>query len=125
MAGTNPDFDAAGFRTGVQFAMNMGLPSGAEAPVFHFPDVRSATGPSDQTGLPFDPNQNVTEARSFGLITPTRVEIMLLDVDYALVEGCERVVIDGDTYWYRRTQTPQGLFDVTLYTMHFAVDTEG
>lgn len=149
MAGTNPGFSAEAFRNGIRVAMNMGLAEPPDAPVFHFPSVRSNSlgAPADQAGLPFDPDidvdttptqapvsvpcaleffdSNGQPARGFGTIHPTRVEVTLLDEDHAQVEGCSHVVISGETYHYRQTIPQVGLFDVEVFQMMFTVDSEG
>lgn len=146
MAGSNPDFNAAEFRTGIQAAMEMGAALEADEQVtFHFPSTLVYNTPADDTDTPFDPTTTVTatpavpkrvpcaveyfdaenQPTSFGLIAPTRLEIMLLDEDYEQVKAATYVVAHGDRYNFRRTQPPGGLFDVGLYVMHFTAVNEG
>lgn len=147
MAGTNSDFDATAFRDAIDLVANMALPTDpTEQPTFYFAETLDAgVEPVDQAGVPFSPtvavaraqdagvrvpclveyfDNNGQPARGFGIIQPTRVKITVLDTHHPSIEGCAYVDIDGDTYHYRRTEPPSGLFDVTLYSLHFAADTE-
>lgn len=102
----------------------------------------------DQAGVPFDPDvhvqrvtpdpvrvtcsveyydamgQQALQAGELGIVATSRVKVLLLDEEYEQVKGADRVVIDGDTYWYRRTQPPSGLFDVGIYEMWFHSEQE-
>ena len=147
MAGTNPDFNAAEFRDGIRFAMEMGADPDTSLDhqaTFYFPAQLVYTGPADDEGVPFDPNTSVTrvepqpvqvpcaiefrndkgESLAWGAVNATHISITLLDEDHAQVEGCHHVVVGGDTYYYRSTAPPSGLFDVGLYVLHFAAAQE-
>lgn len=146
MAGTNPGFDANAFRDNIHFAMQMGAPPEADQQAtFHFPSTLVYTGTADAEDVPFDPTTTVTRTTpdpvkvpcaveyydstgqlldGFGIHQPSRVKVTLLDSDYILVKDADRVVIGGDTYYFRRTEPPSGLFDVGLYVLHFAAEGE-
>ena len=145
MAGVNSEFNAAEFREAIQFAMTMGAAVDAgERASFHFPSQLVYTAPADGEDVPFDPAATVTsntpdpvqvncaidyfdaenQPTSFGLLSPTRLTITLLDEDYELVKDASYVVVHGDRYNYRRTEPPAGLFDVGIYTMHFTAQNE-
>lgn len=147
MAGKNPGFNAKAFRDGLHFVMAMGAPTetGDQA-TFYFPAqlvYRTGEGADhDAEGVPFDPSIPVTRvvpagvkvpcaveyqdangiATDFGIITPSRAAITLLDEDYVKVKGCAYVALGGERYVYRHTEFPSGLFDVGVYTLHFAAE---
>lgn len=144
MAGKNPDFDAAGFKAGIRQAMTMGLSPDTEAqPEFHFPSTLVYTG-TEHESFPFDPTETVQNQQkapvkvncaveyfddsgqltNFGITQATHIKILLLDDEYEQVKDADSVVIGGDTYIYRRTQPPSGLFDVGIYEMHFVARQE-
>lgn len=145
MAGFNPDFDSSEFRTGIRFAFEMGAPVeiGDQA-TFFFPNQLVYNRPVDDEFTPFDPQATVTtvpprpvkvlcgieyqgaegQAIVFGTVTASRLVITLLDEEYALVQGCSYVVVGGERYNYRRTEKPNGLFDVGLYLLHFQAEND-
>lgn len=127
--------------------MDMGAaPEAPRQAYFFFPSQLVFVDPNDgdalvdQDGVPFNPDVPVRpetpppirvscaieyyddqgqQIGEFGSVAPSRVKVLLLDEEFALVDGCEKVVIDGDTYWYRRTQPPMGLFDVGIFEIWF------
>lgn len=140
MAGTNSDFDAEAFRTGIRIAYAMAAPPVAEDQVvFHFASSLVYVGTLDEGGVPFDPDTSVRRVEppsmqvpcaveyldaedkptAFGLVASSRVRITLLDEDYLKVKDAIFITISGDRYDYRRTQPPSGLFDVGLFTLHY------
>jgi hypothetical protein len=152
MAGKNPSNPSFGkdFRRNIRFVMNMGAPPlTEERATFYFANVLVYQSPddaadTDASGTPFDPSIPVTMTRpdpvqvpcsveyfdaegvptDFGIVTPSRAAITLLDEDYKKVKECAYVVLGGDKFVYRRTQSPDGLFDVGLYTMHFVSEND-
>ena len=147
MAGVDAGFDAAAFRDAIHFAMTMGAPPDPSQQItFYFPEttINAGSVPVDGAGVPFDPEAELTgtapdpvqvecaleyfdaedQPTSFGMMAPARLAVTLLDLDYELVAGASYVVVHGDRYNYRRTQPPQGLFDVGLYVMHFTAENE-
>lgn len=152
MANSNPGFDADAFRTGIRFAMSMGAPPvEGEQAAFLLPstlvyNLPGGGGPAyvDQEGVPFDPTTTVTrtvpdpikvlcaveyfdahgEPTNFGVITPSRAVITLLDEEYEQIKECIAVVLRGERFIYRSTEYPAGLFDVGVYTLHFTAEDE-
>lgn len=139
MAGSVPGFNADEVRAGLRLAMTVGLPPvEADQPTFFMPRVASTTGAADEDFIPFDPAQRRTLAppvshrvpcaveyfdnqgkiENFGVIVPSKVEITLLDEDYAKIKGFEFVVIGGNKYWYSRTAPPNGLVSVGVFTIY-------
>jgi hypothetical protein len=152
MAGSFPGGGADRFRDGIRFAMEMAAAPEVDRQVlFFFPSQLVFVDPGDEgtavdaEGVPFDPNVPVQrqtpppvqvpcaveyfdvtgqQVSGFGPISASRIKVLLLDDEHAQVEGCERVEIDGDVYWYRRTQPPSGLFDVGIFEMWFHAEQE-
>jgi hypothetical protein len=146
MAGSNPGFDASAFRTGIRFVYDMAAPPvEGERAIFYFPSQLVYNAAIDGEDVPFDPQATVQrlpprvvtdvpcgveyfDAQGqeivFGTVTASRIAITLLDEDHSQVKGCAYVTIGGDKYLFKRTETPSGLFDVGLYTMHFTSENE-
>jgi len=140
MAGTNPGFDAANFRTQIQNTMIMGLNSQSQLkPTFYFQS--SSTYPAgthlDGDGKPIDARIQATvtspdpvqvpAAVEFvgdssndedltGTYRQTRVLLTLLDTDYAQVDDAIEVDIDAHRYVINDVHTV-GLFDVNVYQL--------
>lgn len=140
MAGTLDGFDAAGFRDGIRFAMNMGAPPVVGDQVkFYFAPTSTTSASKDDTGLPFNPAVAPTvttptpvsvpcsvefarqegEHDRIGYVVPSRLRVMLLDADFDLVEGCAYLVYGGDRYDFRYEEPPTGLFDVGIHVLIF------
>lgn len=141
MAGSNPDFNAAEFRAGIQFVYTMAsAPVADEGVIFHFPaQLVYNVDAVDESGIPFDPDATVTQTTPtpvqvpcgveyvnaagqptrIGEIAPTHLAVTLLDEDYESVAGCSYIVVGGDRYDYEHLDPPTGLFDVGLYTIRF------
>ena len=139
MAGSVPGFNADEVRRGLRFAMTVGLPPlEAEQPTFFFPQEASTTGPADEDAMPFDLTQKRTlgpprsvrvpcaieyhdnqgKIENFGVLVPSKVEITVLDEEYAKIKGFSYVVIGGNRFWYSRTAPPVGLVSVGVYTIY-------
>lgn len=140
MAGSDAGFNAEAFRDAIHQAMSMGAaPDAAQQVQWYLPSTLTYNVAVDGAHVPFDPAATVTrttpppvrvdcaveyldaegQPTSFGLMTPSRVAITVLDVDYERIKTATHVVIHGDRYNYRRTEPPGGLFDVGLYVIHF------
>lgn len=138
-------FNATEFKDAIHFAMQLGAaPDAAEQIKFHFASTLVYNGSADGREVPFDPTATVTsttpdpvhvdcaieyldvedQSTGFGLMAPTKIALTLLDEDYTQVKDSIYVTIHGDRYDYRRTEPPQGLFDVGLYVMHFTATNE-
>jgi len=145
VAGSSPGFDATAFRDAISSAMKMGAsPIEGERATFHFPAQLVYNGSMDGDAVPFDPAATVVSSEppavqvdcaieyfdaeaqptAFGMMSPTRIAVTVLDVDYERVKECSYVVVGGDRYDYRRTEPPNGLFDVGVYTLHFLSQSE-
>jgi len=143
-----PNFDAAAVRAGLRLAMQVGLPVVVEdQPTFFMPTVVTGDGAHrlDQQGTPFDPAYRPARAQVAGIQVPcavdyrdsagsneamgpvssTGVVLTLLDEDHTKVKGFAYVVIGGVKYNYLRTDRPQGLVSVGIFTVHCLSDDEG
>lgn len=143
MAGSNAGFDAAAFRTAIQFAMTMGMPEDAgEQGIFRWNPVPVA--PWDPTGadtnnLPLDwaaEADSVTEhdpvtvpiaveftpakgdGTAMGRFDAGTVLITVLDADYADIIGANEVEFADAVYDIKFVAPPLGLFDVTIYQIY-------
>jgi hypothetical protein len=133
MAGTDPSFDSGAFRTAIRAAMQMGLPSDpTQAITFRF-DETLAFPVHDPAAHPYNWTEapatdvakrdvqvpaavqwaagTVTE-NPIGAFDTSRVVVTILDVDYALVAGCNEVLINGTHFVIDTIGPPLGLFDV-------------
>lgn len=149
MAGRGPGFNGADFRKQIRFVMGMGapvVPSHQATFIFANQLVYNAgdEGDYDATGVPFDPSIPVTRVTpptkvvpcaveyfdaegvitDFGMVSPSRAVITLLDDDYAQVVGCVAVMLMGERFAYDKTEFPSALFDVGLYSMIFQAEND-
>jgi len=143
-----PDFDANKVRAGLRLAMQVGLPVITDdQPTFFMPAVVTGDGSHalDQQGTPFDPAYRPTLVRPAGIKVPcsmdykdaagnlvamgsvsaTGMVLTLLDEDYVKVKGFAYCVVAGIRYNYQRTDRPQGLVSVGIYTIHVLADDQG
>lgn len=141
-------FDADAFRDGIWTAMAVGLPPELEdQPAFVTPAPVVDTGDErDSDGVAFDPSKQRTKigpdtvtqvpaaieyfdadgtVGTFGLTTPSKVILTLMDEDYEAVKGFSYVVIGGNKYLYRKTEPPLGMVDVAIWRVHCSTDDEG
>lgn len=141
-------FNASEFRDAIRNTMMMGLPdSTAERITFKW-DTEREYEVTDNSGMPFrwddDPTtvvehddvqipaavKFVSRAASGGNQTPfgdidnSRVEITVLDVDFELVRGANKVTFDSNDYYIDFIKPPDGLFDVTIYTLYATAEDE-
>lgn len=136
-------FDSDGFREAIRNTMLMGMPNASsERVTFRWTD-RKTFSKHDASGRPLNwyatPVSNITNpdvevpvaieysARAsqagnttVGNFNNPRAVLTLLDVDFALVEGADKVIIDGSEYTVDFVEPPVGLFDVTVYTVHIS-----
>jgi len=143
-----PNFDASAVRAGLRLAMQVGLPVITDdQPTFFKPATVTTDGAHtlDQEGTPFDPAYRPTLVRPAGIKVPcsmdykdaagnlvamgsvsaTGMVLTLLDEDYVKVKGFAYCVVAGIKYNYQRTDRPQGLVSVGIYTVHVLADDEG
>jgi len=144
MAGTYQPFNADKFRAAIRFTFHMAADVQSGGPWFHFADELTNVTPAAGDHVPFNPNVAAAvvsrpavqvvcgvafvdvNARPtpFGLMAATDLKITLLDQEWELVKDCVAVTLGGDTYEYRRTEPPGGLFDVGVYAMIFVAVSE-
>lgn len=147
MAGKSPGFDAKAFRTAIRGVWDMAAPNlPGEQATFFMPQQAVFTAPTDEDDVPFDPAARPDTASpnppikiscgvqyfdaagnltDFGYVVPARATIDMFDEDYAKVKGCAFVVLRGEKFNYDHTEFPAGLFDVTIYTLHFIAENAG
>jgi len=145
MAGTSSDFDADEFRRNIHAVMTLGAPPKAEEQAtFYFAKTLVYNTPTDDDGIPFDPNATVTETQPapvkvpcaieyfdreenpvpFGAVTASKIIVTLLDEDYDVVKTCVAVVVGGDRYFRKRTVPPVGLYSVGVYQIVCVAENE-
>lgn len=147
MAGTDPGFDAAEFRSAIAFAMEMGMPgSSQDELVFRWKEQR-VFGVRDPAGKPYDwtatptSDTTITDLRLtcafefvsvpsgsvntiIGGLDTSRLVVTLMDEQYAemIAHGSDRkpdfVIVGGNTYELDFTAPPVGLFDVTIFQIY-------
>ena len=140
-----PNFDASAVRAGLRLAMQVGLPVITDdQPTFFMPAAVTGDGAHtlDQGGTPFDPAYRPTLVKPAGIRVPcsmdykdaagnlvamgsvsaTGMVLTLLDEDYVQVKGFDYCVVAGIRYNYQRTDRPQGLVSVGIYTVHVLAD---
>ena len=141
MAGTNPGFSAAAFNAGIHAAMSMAAPLAVgDRAAFHFKPTLAVPPAAAADGVPYNPTDIPTRttpapitvpcvveqggstatATRMGYMSTSTVRITLLEDDYQSVKDALFVVIAGDRFDYVSTDTPAGLFDAQVWTMHFA-----
>lgn len=148
MAGTNPDFDAAAFRSGVRTAMQLGAPVKKSDRVTFIFKTQPSYPPGtrlDQEGRPLDPRiapiveasltgplqvdcaLEFTDASAeelpVGNFRPTKAVVTVFDTDYERVKNAKEVLIGGDRYIVGYKPPPLALFNVGIHQfVCFAVD---
>lgn len=151
MAATNDPrasgFDPVAFRDAIKFAMSMGLPDSVPLratfqwtpdKTYHIadpagkpytwtaPPVSNVTHPDVlvDVALEFQRRSSGEGLTSVGDFQTSFVTLTLLDVDYALVQGADKVQLGGDTYFIEYVAPPVGLFSVTVYQMYCRAEDE-
>lgn len=148
MAQVIPGFDAAAFRDGIRTAMIMGLPVQTwRQPQFVILTDPSETADADSDGVPWDVVQQMVrpqetlvrvpcaiqwgdrteDTRQFGPLQPGYIEVVLLDEDYAQVEGFHHVLVwptNGAPvrYLYRRVLMQPNLDTVGVWVLECATE---
>lgn len=143
MAGSNPNFSAAAFRTAIIDAMTMGLPDAEQERATFRWHKQQTFNTVDPAGQPYDltasPATDTTpedvqipcavefSARPAGSLETTlgefdtsRAIITVLDEHIASIEGADEVLLGGNTYDIQFMGPPIGLFEVTVYQL-FAI----
>ena len=145
-SGTPSSFDASAVRAGLRTAMNFGLPTVAnDQPTFFMPQTVTSADPLDGEGVPFHPDSATTTSalvkkratcaveyvdgdgkiESFGVVNPSKIKLTFLDQDFAPVRGFVYCVVQGQKYWYQRTEPPVALGTIDVYTVHCKSEDEG
>lgn len=144
MAGSNSAFDPALFRTKIKQAMAMGAPTSvADRATFRWKAIKTYTSedpanhPYSWNAVPTTSTQHADvqvdvaiqllggdpqEFTSVGELNAQKVELTVLDVDYALVEGANYVLLGQKTYIIDYVAPPIGLFDVTVYQLFLTAE---
>lgn len=146
MAGSNPTFDAAGFRSALRDVMTLGLPNDpADQPTFHFPTTVSYPPGTavDEDGVALDPSvpkskttldpvkvrcaveyfDATPDELPVGTFRPTKLVLTMFEDEFALVKDAEEVVIGQDRYYLSHRPPPVGLYDVTVFQIvAYAID---
>jgi hypothetical protein len=139
MAGVDPSFDANFFRAQIQAVMQMGLPSAtSDRPTFRWVTTHTYA-PGDPVNQPYNWGQGpVTttahadvqvncvvqfaerspEGSAMGSFDASKAIITILDNDYALVKGANQVLLGGRTFDIVVVGPPEGLFNVTIYSLY-------
>ena len=134
-----PSFDEAMVLEGIRKAMGFGEPTRDEDKVTFFFNARSTpTGPVDEDGVPFDPDERITNTRegeskvvdcvveyqdrgvkaeTFGVVVPTRVILTLLDPDWQEVKDFAFVKAGGDVYWRSTVEPPVALGTIDVWSV--------
>lgn len=140
-------FDAAKFRDAIRNTMVMGMANtAADEATFRW-TTKNNYAPESPLHDPYTWTQATTSSVSHpDVVVPVAVEfsarpsasletavgefdvsraiITLLDVDYALIEGADLVVLGGNTYIIEFVAPPMGLFDVDVYQIYAAARDE-
>jgi len=145
-SGTPPGFNKAAVRAGLLTAMNFGLPTTTnDQPTFFMPQTTTSTDPLDGEGVPFDPDSTLTttalvkrraacaveyvdgdgKIETFAVVNPSKVKLTFLDADYDTIKGFAFCVIEGQKYYYARTEPPVALGTIDVYTVHCKSEDEG
>lgn len=154
MAGTNPAFDAAEFRTAIRDTMTMGMPTATSKRLTWHWNRDQTFDPQDPAATPYDLDQapvvddpgnpdepsgevQVTYALEFaarpagsretvfGQFDTSRAEVTLLEDEYEQIKTADYCTIDGTRYEIDFTAPPVGLFEVTVYTIYITAEDEG
>lgn len=146
MGGTQPGFNAAGFRAAIRQVYLLAAPAAtADQASFHFEPTVTWSGPVDGDGVPYDPSATKTVVTKPSVTVPcgieqvtgslevptrmgdvlqTRLKVYLLDEDHAKVEGAATMTLGGETYRYHHTEPPAALFDVGFWTLVFSAEND-
>lgn len=134
-------FDAAAFRSAIVSTMEMGLPANtSERATFRWHPERTFSNP-DPTGNPYSWDQTpaseltkpdvqipvavefsarpaATKDETIGQFDGARAIVTVLDTHYDQVADADLVLLGGNVYEIEFWGPPQGLFDVTVYTVY-------
>lgn len=140
-------FDEDKFRTAIRNTMLMGMPQTvSERVVFRWTDnntydhtdaegrplnwysspVSTSSHPDVEipVALDFAPNRSQAGSTVVGSFDNPKAVLTVLDVDYDLVKGADKVIIDDSTYDVEYVGPPEGLFGVTVYSVYIRANDE-
>lgn len=138
-------FDATRVSEGLYKAMGFGEPTRvADKATFYFVTTTLPDGtPVDDDRVSFDPDVRAVKkvaskqvpcaiefqdrsdrAESFGVVTPSRIQITLLDPEYQQVRNFNYVVVGGDKYVYHSTEPPNALGSIDVWTVWASAEDE-
>ena len=137
-------FNANRVSDGLYKAMGFGEPTRvADKATFYFVTETRPQGPVDQDNVSFDPEvrtqKKVTSKQvpcaiefqdrsdkieSFGVVSPSRIQITLLDYEYQQVKEFKYVVVGGDKYIYHSTEPPNALGTIDVWTVWATAEDE-
>lgn len=153
MAGTNPNFDAAAFKTAIQTAMLMGQPNKVDQQVTFVWEETDTFSPEGPDNDPYDWTQTATavtspattfvqvnsgieyaqggiEGDAMGGFDASHITLTILDDDWADVLAANThgtpsyVLYGGVTFDIDPPGAiPTGLFNVTVYQIHLSART--
>lgn len=134
-----PSFDEARVLEGIKKAMGFGEPTRPEDKVTFYFNARSTpAGEVDEEGVPFDPDDRVTNTRedeavvvdcaveyqdraaqteTFGVYIPARVILTLLDPDWQQVKDFSFVKAGGDIYHRSTVEPPVALGSIDVWSV--------
>src|SRR5690554_1886027 len=140
-------FDSAAFKDAIRFAMQMAKPNAEEKRLKFLWSASRTYEVSSPSGKPYfydtEPQTTATpdpveidvavefiSRATSSTGTPVanfqfpRLVITVLDEDYELVAGADKVEMDGSTYTIDYVAPPQGLFDVTIFEIYASAQDE-
>lgn len=139
------DFDAAAFRDAIHFAMRMGAPEAVNERLTFRWTPRDTFTVADPAGRTYDWTQAPTATTTItdiqldcawkfaggptaenpmGQFDQTKIEVTLLDEEYQALlahsggDMPDLIVAGGNDYVLAYMPPPNGLFDVTVYTLY-------
>lgn len=141
VTGFGTGFDAAAFRTAIKNTMRMGAPQDTNERATFIWTTTKTYSRADSGGKPwtkdasvqttsahdpvqidvaveFVPRSTLAGGTPVGNFETPRAIITVLDEDYALIEGADKVLLGENTYNIDFVAPPIGLFEVTVYQLH-------
>lgn len=138
-------FDEAVFRAVIRSTMQMGTPSAVEERATFIWETLATFANPNSAGRPFDFNQRpltvdqheevqvdctyefverAGHGTAIGQFENPRMKIYVMDEDFELVRGANKVRMGGNMYTINFVEPPVSLFGPTLYVIHCQADDE-
>lgn len=146
---SNPSFGAGfneqAFRDAIRSTMQMGMPTSVEERATFVWETLATFANPNSAGRPFDFNQapltidqhdevqvdcvyefveRGQHGTAIGEFENPRVKITVMDEDYVLVKGANKVRLGGNMYTINFVEPPVSLFLPTVYTIWCSADDE-